>query len=90
VSEIWRAFGLKPWREDAFKVSPDPELVEKIRGIVGLYLNPPVAAVVFAVDEKPRSRPSTGPHRLSRCCRERRRARRTTTNATAPATCSPR
>ena len=49
---IWRAFGLKPWREDAFKVSPDPELVEKIRDIVGLYLNPPVAAVVFAVDEK--------------------------------------
>ena len=53
VSEIWRAFGLKPWREDAFKVSPDPELVEKIRDIVGLYINPPVAAAVFAVDEKP-------------------------------------
>ena len=42
VSEIWRAFGLKPWREDAFKVSPDPQLVEKIRDIVALYLNPPV------------------------------------------------
>ncbi len=53
VSEIWRAFGLKPWREDSFKVSPDPQLVEKIRDIVGLYMNPPVAAVVFAVDEKP-------------------------------------
>jgi transposase len=53
VSEIWRAFGLKPWREDSFKVSPDPLLVEKIRDIVGLYLNPPVAAVVFALDEKP-------------------------------------
>jgi transposase len=53
VAEIWRAFGLKPWKEDSFKVSPDPELVEKIRDIVGLYLNPPVAAVVFAVDEKP-------------------------------------
>jgi transposase len=53
VSEIWRAFGLKPWREDSFKVSPDPDLVEKIRDIVALYLNPPVAAVVFAVDEKP-------------------------------------
>ena len=53
VSEIWRAFGLKPWREDSFKVSPDPELVEKIRDIVALYMNPPVAAVVFAVDEKP-------------------------------------
>lgn len=53
VSEIWRAFGLKPWRQDEFKVSPDPELIEKIRDIVGLYLNPPVAAAVFAVDEKP-------------------------------------
>ena len=53
VSEIWRAFGLKPWVEDSFKVSPDPQLVEKIRDIVGLYMNPPVAAVVFAVDEKP-------------------------------------
>lgn len=53
VAEIWRAFGLKPWRQDEFKVSPDPELVEKTRDIVGLYLNPPEAAVVFAVDEKP-------------------------------------
>ena len=53
VSEIWRAFGLKPWRQDEFKISPDPQLIEKIRDIVGLYLNPPVAAVVFAVDEKP-------------------------------------
>jgi len=53
VAEIWRAFGLKPWREDSFKLSPDPELVEKIRDLVGLYMNPPVAAAVFAVDEKP-------------------------------------
>jgi transposase len=53
VSEIWRAFGLKPWRQDEFKVSPDPDLVEKIRDIVGLYMNPPVAAAVFAIDEKP-------------------------------------
>ncbi len=53
VREIWRAFGLKPWREDSFKVSPDPDLVEKIRDLVGLYMSPPVAAAVFAVDEKP-------------------------------------
>ena len=53
VAEIWRAFGLKPWLEDTFKISPDPELVEKIRDIVALYLNPPVAAAVFALDEKP-------------------------------------
>jgi transposase len=53
VAEIWRAFGLKPWREDSFKVSPDPDLVEKVRDLVALYMNPPVAAAVFAVDEKP-------------------------------------
>ena len=53
VSEIRRAFGLKPWLKDSFKVSPDPQLVEKIRDLVALYMNPPVAAVVFAVDEKP-------------------------------------
>jgi transposase len=53
VREIWRAFGLKPWRADSFKVSPDPDLVEKIRDLVGLYMSPPVAAAVFAIDEKP-------------------------------------
>jgi transposase len=53
VAEIWKAFGLKPWRQDSFKVSPDPDLVEKIRDLVGLYMGPPLAAAVFAVDEKP-------------------------------------
>lgn len=53
VAEIWRAFGLKPWRQDEFKISPDPDLIEKIRDLVGLYLSPPVAAAVYAVDEKP-------------------------------------
>ncbi|MFN8212079.1 MAG: hypothetical protein U0R27_00355 [Candidatus Nanopelagicales bacterium] len=51
MSEIWRAFGLKPWLAEEFKVSPDPDLVEKVRDIVGLYMSPPVAAAVFAVDE---------------------------------------
>lgn len=53
VAEIWRAFGLKPWVQDEFKVSPDPQLIDKIRDLVGLYMNPPVNAAVFAVDEKP-------------------------------------
>jgi transposase len=53
VAQIWKAFGLKPWQQDSFKVSPDPDLVEKIRDLVGLYMSPPVAAAVFAVDEKP-------------------------------------
>jgi hypothetical protein len=38
VGEIWRTFGLKPWRADSFKVSPDPDLVEKIHDLVGLYM----------------------------------------------------
>jgi transposase len=53
VAEIWRAFGLKPWKQDSFKVSPDPDLIEKVRDLVGLYMSPPEAAAVFAVDEKP-------------------------------------
>jgi hypothetical protein len=53
VEEIWRAFGLKPWRQDSFKISPDPDRVETIPDLVGLYMSPPVKAAVFAVDEKP-------------------------------------
>ena len=52
VSRIWRAFGLKPHQTDAFKLSPDPQFIDKVRDIVGLYLNPPEAAVVLCVDEK--------------------------------------
>jgi len=52
VSRIWRAFGLKPHRQETFKLSSDPQFVEKVRDIVGLYLNPPDAALVLCVDEK--------------------------------------
>jgi transposase len=52
VSRIWRAFGLQPHRQDAFKLSKDPLFVEKVHDIVGLYLNPPERAVVLCVDEK--------------------------------------
>ncbi len=52
ISRVWRAFGLKPHRSETFKLSPDPLLVEKVRDIVGLYLNPPEHAVVLCVDEK--------------------------------------
>src|ERR1700686_193610 len=52
ISRIWRAFGLQPHRTDIFKLSPDPLLIEKVRDIVGLYLNPPDHALVFCVDEK--------------------------------------
>ena len=52
VSSIWREYGLKPHRVQTFKFSTDPELLGKIRDIVGLYLNPPEQAVVLCVDEK--------------------------------------
>src|SRR5580692_8312803 len=52
VSRIWRAFGLRPHRTEVFQLSADPQLVEKVRDVVGLYLNPPDNAVVLCVDEK--------------------------------------
>ena len=52
ISRIRRAFGLKPHRSEHFKLSPDPQFIDKVRDIVGLYLNPPEAAVVLCVDEK--------------------------------------
>jgi transposase len=53
ISRIWRTFGLQPHRSETFKLSNDPRLVEKVRDIVGLYLDPPAHAAVFCVDEKP-------------------------------------
>ena len=52
VHRIWRAFGLQPHRQRHFQLSNDPFFVEKVRDIVGLYLNPPDKAVVLCVDEK--------------------------------------
>jgi transposase len=52
ISRIWRAFGLKPHRVETFKLSKDPLFVDKVRDIVGLYLNPPDRAFVLCVDEK--------------------------------------
>jgi transposase len=52
VNRIWRAFGLQPHRTETFKLSKDPLLIDKVRDIVGLYMNPPDHAVVLCVDEK--------------------------------------
>jgi transposase len=52
ISRIWRAFGLKPHLVETFKLSTDPQFIDKVRDIVGLYLNPPEAALVLCVDEK--------------------------------------
>ncbi len=50
VSRIWRAFGLQPHRTETFKLSQDPLFIEKVRDVVGLYLNPPDKALVLCVD----------------------------------------
>lgn len=52
VSRVWRAFGLQPHRAETFKLSTDPLFIDKVRDIVGLYLNPPTQAMVLCVDEK--------------------------------------
>jgi transposase/transposase-like protein len=52
IGRIWRTFRVQPHRTESFSLSPDPQLVVKIRDVVGLYMNPPTNAVVFSVDEK--------------------------------------
>ena len=52
VQRIWRAFGLQLHREGTFKLSTDPDFVDKVRDIVGLYVTPPAHAIVLCVDEK--------------------------------------
>lgn len=52
VLRIWKAFGLQPHRQETWKLSRDPQFIDKVRDVVGLYLNPPERAVVLCVDEK--------------------------------------
>jgi transposase len=52
VHRIWKAFGLQPHRQETWKLSKDPQFVDKVRDVVGLYLDPPERAVVLCVDEK--------------------------------------
>jgi transposase len=52
IGRIWKAFGLKPHLTDTFKLSTDPLFIDKVRDVVGLYLNPPERALVLCVDEK--------------------------------------
>jgi len=52
ILRIWHAFGLQPHRQETFKLSADPMFVDKVRDIVGLYLDPPLMGMVLCVDEK--------------------------------------
>lgn len=61
VRRIWKAHGLAPHRWRQFKLSNDPKFVDKLRDVVGLYLDPPAHAIVLSVDEKSQSRRLTAP-----------------------------
>jgi transposase len=52
VARVWAEHDLKPWQTESFKFSTDPQLEAKVRGVVGLYLDPPAHAIVLCVDEK--------------------------------------
>ena len=52
IGRVWKAFGLKPHQSGTFKLSNDPQFIDKLRDVVGLYLDPPEKALVLAVDEK--------------------------------------
>lgn len=52
IVRIWKAFGLQPHRQETFKISEDPQFIDKVRDVVGLYMSPPDHAIVLCVDEK--------------------------------------
>lgn len=52
VHRVWKKYNIKPHKVKTFKISNDPNFVEKVKDIVGLYLNPPDRALVLSVDEK--------------------------------------
>jgi transposase len=60
IADVWREWGLQPWRAESFKFSTDPALEAKVRDVIGLYLNPPDKAVVLCVDEKPQTQAYPG------------------------------
>lgn len=68
VGRIWRAFELNPRLSENFKLSTDPLFIERVRDIVGRYLDPPERAMVLALTRSPRSRPSTAPSPSFRSC----------------------
>src|SRR5712691_7889894 len=73
VSRIWRAFGLKPHILQTWKLSTDPQFIDKVRDVAGLYMTRRRTRWCCAWTRSPRSRRWTGPHRACRCCRRPRR-----------------
>ena len=87
VRRIWHQHGLQPHRVERFKQSTDPRFVEKLRDIVGLYLQPPTKAVVFSVDEKSNIQALDRTGRSWRCSPTSPNGKRTTTFGTARRRC---
>lgn len=90
ISRIWRTFGLQSHRVDTFKLSADPQFVDKVRDIVGLYLNPPITHWCSASTQRARSRRWIALGPCCPCVRASPRSRPTTTFATGRRPCSPR
>lgn len=90
VHRVWQAFGLQPHRQRTFKLSTDPFFVEKVRDIVGLYLNPPDKALVLCVDEKTQVQALNRTQPVLPWAWAMSRASPMTTSAMGPRPCSPR
>ena len=90
ISRIWRAFGLQPHRVESFKLSTDPLFVEKVRDIVGLYMNLRSTHSCSASMRRRKPKRSTVPNRSCRCALASRNGGHMTTSATAPPRSLPR
>ncbi|MDE0117730.1 MAG: hypothetical protein OXT07_14090 [bacterium] len=90
VARIWRSRGLRPWRADAYKLSADPDFESRVVDVVGLYLNPPEAAAVFAFDEKTQVQALDRTQPSLPMVPGRAGTMPMTASGTAPWTCSPR
>ena len=90
VSRIWRAFGLQPHRQESWKLSKAPQFVDKVKDVVGLYLNPPERAVVLCVDEKSQIQALDRTAPILPMMPAFLSEPRTTTSATAPPASTPR
>lgn len=90
VANLWREHGLKPQKQGTFKLSKDPQFADKVADIVGLYLDPPGAAVALSLDEKTQIQALDRTQPLLPIEFDQTEQRTTTTYGTAPPTCSPR
>src|SRR6266536_4576475 len=88
VQRIWRAFGLQPHRLETFKLSTDPDFVDKVRDVVGLYVSPPAHAIVLCVDEKSQIQALDRSQPCCRCVRANRHGAAMTIPAMEPLRCS--